>query len=405
MNLVWIVILVILAGYMGAYFVFSKDRLPTAVRDIFLTGWEFFIVGAAIGPGGFNLIESGQLEQLNPFIALGLGWAGLIFGVQMRSSDLSKIDPAMKQLTLIQAVLVGLGLFFIFAAASSLLLTISWIEIATASGIVACAGAISSPTAISLVGARLHRSKSPQLRTLMIISTLDLAPALFLIGLVFCFFSAEVGGGFSLERGFSMLFYSLLISAALAGIFLLFDRKNLSEGENLAVFIGFLILIAGIAFYLSLSPLFLSLLVGVFLANTLPHDDMIYVSLHSTEKQFYVILLIAAGMWWQSYTPEIWALAATLVAARLWLKRESVDAAARLVFNKTGKPQKGIGMALGAQGALALAIGLNYILIYPGEAPKLAFGVIAISVIANEALAPALIRRTLESQKADEVEK
>jgi hypothetical protein len=105
-------------------------------------------------------------------------------------------------------------------------------------------------------------------------------------------------------------------------------------------------------------------------------------------------------MWWQYYTPEIWALAVTLVAARLWLKRESVDAAANLLF-KTGKPQKGIGLALGAQGALALAIGLNYILIYPGDAPKLAFGVIAISVIVNEAMASALIRRTLGDDRKD----
>jgi len=80
MKIVWIIILVIVAGYIGAHFVFSKDRLPASIRDVFLTGWEFFIVGAAIGPGGFNIIESGQLEQLNPFIALGLGWAGLIFG-------------------------------------------------------------------------------------------------------------------------------------------------------------------------------------------------------------------------------------------------------------------------------------------------------------------------------------
>ncbi|VAX21304.1 hypothetical protein MNBD_NITROSPINAE04-174 [hydrothermal vent metagenome] len=404
MKIVWIVILVIVAGYAGSYFVFSKDRLPAAIRDIFLTGWEFFIVGAVIGPGGFNLIQSGQLEQLNPFIALGLGWVGLIFGVQLRVSDLKKIDPAMKLLTLIQAALVGVGLFFIFALASSILLTISWTEIAIASGIVACAGAISSPTAISLVGARLDRSKSPQLRSLMIIATLDIAPALIVIGVLFCFFTAEPGGGFSLTRGFSMMFYSLIISAALAGIFLLFDRKSLSEGENLAVFIGFLVLIAGIAFYLSLSPLFLSLLVGVFLANTLPPDDMIYVSLHSTEKQFYVILLIVSGMWWQSYTPEIWALAGALIVVRLWLKREAVDAGAKLLF-KTDKLQKGIGQALGAQGALALAIGLNYILIYPGQAPKLAFGVIAISVIANEAMAPWLILRTLGNHKAGETER
>jgi len=137
---------------------------------------------------------------------------------------------------------------------------------------------------------------------------------------------------------------------------------------------------------------------GVFLANLLRPDDHLHVALHGAEKPFYVILLIIAGMWWSVGSPSVWGLAVALVAARLWLKKVSLDTASSMLL-PGDRPPRGVGLALGAQGALALAIGLNYILVYPGVAPKLAFGVIAINVMINEAAAPYLIGRALGGSK------
>ncbi len=394
MNTAWIVIAIVTVSYLGANVVFTKDRLPAAIRDVFLTGWEFFIVGVAIGPAGLNIISSADLVQLDPFIALGLGWAGLIFGSQFHYNDLKKIDPAMIRLTVAQAVMVGACLFFLCAVILSILMPVPFGALVSSSLAVAAAGAISSPTAISLMSSRFPKSQNTLKRALMIIATLDVGPALLVIGFVFLFFSHDASGQFSFGRGSLLLFYSMVISAALAGVFRLFDRDNLTDDDNLAVFIGFIIFISGIAFYLQLSPLFLSLLVGVFLANTLSHDDRIYAALHSTEKPFYVVLLVVSGMWWQGGGLGMWVMAIAITVARLWLKQECLNVASEYYLKDKRLPPNA-GLGLGAQGSLALAIGLNFLIGYPGEVSHLVYGVIAICVIINEAMAPALIGKAL----------
>jgi len=147
LNLVWIVITLILIGYVGERFVFSKERLPAFLRDTFLTGWEFILIGALIGPGGFEIISMERLEQLDPFIALGLGWAGLIFGSQMLREDLLKVDPAAIKLTVTQVLTTMVGIFAVYFILSAIFLPLSWGKITASALVVAGAGAISSPRA------------------------------------------------------------------------------------------------------------------------------------------------------------------------------------------------------------------------------------------------------------------
>ncbi len=394
MNLVWVFIIIIAIGFLGSRFVFSKESLPPAIRDIFLTGWEFFLVGAMLGQAGFGVIDQDHLAQLDPFIAFGLAWAGLIFGSQLRSADLVKIHPAMVYVTTLQVIAVGAGVFILFAILIKIFYSLPVQELFMASAVLGTAVAISSPTAISLMSARFPRSKSAAKRALMIIATLDVGPALLTAGLLFSFFLAEQGNLFSLDSGVARITYSLVISAALAGLYLLFDRKGISNEENLALFVGYLVFISGIAFYLSLSPLFLSLLTGIFLANTLAPDDKIYSLLHATEKPFYVILLIVSGLWWNPESVGIWVIAPLVVIARLLLKKESVDLFSSWFLKDEPLP-KGVGLGLCGQGALALAIGLNYLLTYPGQGPNIVFSVIVITTLINEAMAPALLGKAI----------
>ena len=398
MDPVWIVIALAAAGFAGAGFIFSKERLPPFLRDIFLTGWEFFIVGALAGPAGFHLLGPQDIAGLDPFIALVLGWAGLIFGIQLRLSDLNKIDPAMKALTLGQAGISGVGIGALFALFIIAFEPLTPAQVVAPAIIVAAAGAISSPTAISLVAARHSVNTAPITRPWLVIATLDVGPAIVILGLVFLFFPPSEAARFGFSRGMILLFYSFLIAGALAMLFKVISRSKLSTTENQTVLFGFVIFISGAAFYLNLSPLFLSLVTGVFLANTLRHDDGIYPALHSVEKPFYIILLILAGLWWYPASGSVWFAAAILVAARLWLKNSSYKALSQKLA-LPHEPGKGAGLALGAQGALALAIGLNFVLIYPGPGPKLAFDIICIMTLVNEILAPWLVNRAIQSQQ------
>lgn len=398
MDLVWVVVIVIAAGFLGGRIVFAKERLPAFVRDIFLSGWEFILIGVMLGPIGFDMISKDGLSQLNPFLSVGLAWAGLIFGVQMRLEDLLKVDRGLFKLTVVQAGACWVGLYSIFTIIALMIFTVPIYEIFTAACIVAAAGSLSSPTALALMAPRYAKDRSPLIRKLLLISNLDLAPALVSVGLVFCFFPAPLGGKFYFWGGIALLSYSVMIGFAMAGLFRYFGREALSAEEDLAVIIGFLAFISGVAFYLGLSPLFLSLIVGIALANTLKSDDPLFGVLFASEKPFYVILLILTGLWWGGLGVQAVGAALAVFIFRLWLKMSVTDAASKLYLAHDPIPKKA-GLALSAQGALALAIGINYLIVYPGPTPKFVFGVIVLSTVASEIAAPFLIQRVLGATK------
>lgn len=382
------------AGFIGARLAFSKDRLPGYLRDIFLTGWEYILIGAALGPSGFSVIDSTVFETLDPFLALGLGWAGLIFGIQLRWRDLARIDPSILKLAVGQSLAVWLGLVVFFYEAIMLYAPIPLQEALASASVAAAAGAISSPTAISLVAPSFGRTSARAVRTLLMVATLDLAPAVVVVGLTLCFFSVEDGGMFSFQRGMVYLSYSAVTAMAMAAFYRFLGGERLKPEEELTAALGFIALLSGLAFYLRLSPLFLTLLCGMALGNMLKPGDNLYKLLYSTEKPFYVTLLIISGLLWQETGVTAWVSAAIFVAARIALKTAAIEGAIRFT-PKGSRLHTGAGLALSSQGALALAIGINHHLAFTGHAANLIFAVIIISTMANEITAPFLIRRYL----------
>lgn len=394
MKLAWIVIALLGAGFIGARLAFSKGRLPWWLRDIFLTGWEYILVGAALGPTGFSVIDPAYFATLNPFLALGLGWAGLIFGLQLRWRDVARIDPSMLKLAVGQSLAVWLGLVVFFYEAIRLFAPIPSQEALASAMVAAAAGAISSPTAISLVANSLGRTSARAARTLLMVATLDLAPAVIVVGLTLCFFSVEGGGAFSFQRGMVYLSYSAVTAVAMAAFYRFLGKERLSPEEELTAALGFIALLSGLAFYLRLSPLFLTLLCGAALANILKPGDNLYKLLYATEKPFYVTLLIISGLLWKETGVTAWVAAGIFVAARLALKTAAIDGAIRFM-PKGSRLSAGAGLALSSQGALALAIGINHQIAFTGHAANLVFAVIIISTMANEMAAPFLVRRYL----------
>ncbi|MBF0170473.1 MAG: hypothetical protein HQK87_05210 [Nitrospinae bacterium] len=399
MDLVWIVIILFAAGFLGSRFAFAKERLPALLRDMFLTGWEYIFIGMVLGPLGFDLIDQGRMEQLSPLLALGLAWAGLIFGMQMRVADLKKVDRGLLKLTLFQMGATFAALFGLTLVMGMMGRSFTLSELFAGAGVVAAAGAISSPTTLSMMASFYPRTSAPLFRRLLTVATLDVGPALVAVGLVFCLFPAGQGGTFDPARGATLLFFSVLIALAMAGIFRYFGRKRLKPEEELTVLLGFLAFLSGVALFLKLSPLFLALMVGVTLANTLERDDPVFTTLFATEKPFYLILLILTGLLWSPSGPLAFFMALAVALARFWAKGTSVRIGTRLFRPEGGLPDDA-GLGLMAQGALALAIGVNYLIVYPGEASRLVFGVIALMVILNEVVAPFLIRRVADREAA-----
>ncbi|NIP83548.1 MAG: hypothetical protein GWM90_31710, partial [Gemmatimonadetes bacterium] len=87
------VLVLVLLGLLGARFAFDPARAPLGPRLLLTTGAHFLLVGLLLGPIlGFLTVE--VVGQLEPLLALGLGWIGLLFGMQLDRDQLGQFPAS-----------------------------------------------------------------------------------------------------------------------------------------------------------------------------------------------------------------------------------------------------------------------------------------------------------------------
>ena len=91
LTILGIVILITIA-FAGARLSFSNIPFVGDVYLFFLTGTEFIIVGLVLGPEILNL-NADVLNGMDPFIGLGLGWLGILYGIQFDAKKLRRFPP------------------------------------------------------------------------------------------------------------------------------------------------------------------------------------------------------------------------------------------------------------------------------------------------------------------------
>ena len=58
--------------------------LPSRAGSLFfLTGTEFLLVGYLLGDSFLGILDASTLDQVRPFLIVGLGWIGLLAGIQL----------------------------------------------------------------------------------------------------------------------------------------------------------------------------------------------------------------------------------------------------------------------------------------------------------------------------------
>ena len=111
----------IVIALLGARLSFSTERAPVGPRLLFRTGTHFLPLGFLIGPAGLGVLTTEATAQLSPFLALGLGWVGFHFGLQLDLRSLRSFAPTHHAVAFGQAALslllfAGVGLLAIRAA-------------------------------------------------------------------------------------------------------------------------------------------------------------------------------------------------------------------------------------------------------------------------------------------------
>jgi Kef-type K+ transport system membrane component KefB len=394
------VLILVLLGLLGARLGFDPARTPLGPRLLLATGTHFLLLGLLLGPG-LGLLTPTVMGQLQPLMALGLGWIGLLFGLQLDRDNLAQFPPAYFLFAAAQAVIT----FLLFAGAA-------WLGLHLTRGVgtgapeailtTAATAAVSTPAGIALIS-RTFKVQGPLTRFLFYIASLDAVVGIVALQVTYAVYhpstAIEVAG-----FGWGVWLAIAVAAGIVFGIFFLWLTRPKPERDELSLFLlGLVVFEAGTALYLGVSPLFVATITGAVIANLSPLRRRVYTVLQTWEKAVYVVLLILAGALLGVSGWLVLPLAAAYLGVRTAGKLVG-GLVARRVVPLSIRPPATLGMGLVPQGGISLAMALSAALTYgalteTGEpvagAVRLAFGTIVVAVAASELVGPFLTRGLL----------
>jgi len=349
-----ILILVVVGAYLAAHVAFGW----LARRFDVISGAEYVLLGILLGPEVSGLISSSVVGSFAPILTLALGWIGAVVGAQFYLPVVSRIPlidfrvafiEATLTLALVSAAMTGVFMWlFGLSAAQAVFPSVAMGAVAT----------VSAPSGIALTVRRLGRRVSVA-RQLEVATAIDALAAITAFGLLLAIGHAAPETAVRAPTPTEWAVIGIAIGIVGGALFHLFLG---GEQEVDRLFIGLsgaIILASGAAAYLRLSPLFPAMLIGFILINTSANRDAIKEVLGRVERPLYFVLLIFAGAAWQ-WGGMIWTVPVVLFLVARVLAKIAGGGIAAALTQSTSRLGLGWGRALFGQGALAIAIGLNY---------------------------------------------
>jgi hypothetical protein len=365
-TLLGLLLLVVLA-YLGGHPRIRALEAKLGISRVVAAGFPFLLLGLIAASEPVGVLSPAVIDHMRPLLHLALGWLGLAVGLRVelgRMSALPRGTPAILAL--------GTGLpFLMITAGGGVLLLLerayrgeSPFDMALVRNalVLGTAGAMAADTDALRVAMRkvgdLARDR------ISLIARLD--ETIGLVGLIFL--TAYVRPGSSWEiPGTAWLFITLGLPACAGFVVYLGLRIRTSSTELVALLLGFVAFVAGIASTLLLSALVVCFVVGVLLAN-FPgeYHERLRDVLGRLEAPIYLLFLLVAGANWKPWAVLGWALVLVLLLARLpgrWL-------GARLAWRRTDidlPPDARPALVFSPLGTLPIAIAVNAELLYPED--------------------------------------
>ncbi len=406
------VLVLVLLGLLGARFSFAEPRGPLGARLFITTGTYFVFLGFLLGGHVFGLLTREVLGQLYPFLALGLGWIGLLFGLQLDRRQLRQFPGSYLVIAIGQAILT---LVVFLAAGGALLRWLGVLEPEARVAVYAAAATacISTPAGVALVSRTFNvRGRLSQL--LFFIASLDA-----LVGIVALQVIYALHHPIALSGGVTRLDFLAWIAIAVAagivfGVFFLWLTRPKPDREELTLYLlGLVVFAAGSALYLGVSALFVAAVAGVIIANLSPSQRRVYTVLQNWEQPIYVILLVLAGALMQFPSWLIVPLALGYFLLRALGKLAAGWVALRLAPRGL-RPPSWTGLALVPQGGISLAMAVSITLTYGALELRgvplvdVFFSTVVLGIVVSEVSGPlmtrALLRRAGEISPRAEAE-
>ncbi|MCE5272049.1 cation:proton antiporter [bacterium] len=362
----------------------------------------YLVLGLALGGQGFGLAGPELLHNLEPVKELALGWIGLLFGLQLRWTHLRRFPAVFFRVLLLES---GLSLL---AVGGALWLVVSRFfpealeDPVSAVAVLAALGAVSSPTATALAAVAGGRVRHRLARLAHFTTSLDPLLPLVLFALAAGYRHPAGGGAWA---ALEWVAASVLLGLILGLLFYSFARHRHNERELTLLIIAFAVFAGGVASYLALSSLFVTVVLGSTLTNLLPAGERVFRILVTREKPILILLLVLTGADWRigsaaGASAVILLLAAYLVA-RSVVKTTVMALASRA---RSADLEPGAwrgGLALLGQGGMSVALLANCQLLFQGESESTIVTVGLLAVICAEFFSARAARAALFMDSAD----
>ncbi len=394
-------------------FSFAVTRWFTrfAERYVVMSGAEYLVVGALIGPlVPSHLLTQTALDSLQPFVSLLMGLLGFMVGLRSPrglgagpAATVGILSASCVLIAVSGATLLALDLLGVAPPRGSLPLSLPvmrgfgytltlksydahvWLSL-----IVGAAAAVSASGVITRTRERLGAAgETGQLLTTL--ADTSQWVAIIALGLVLA-----VGRSTSAVTAYGVgLTEWALAALALGGLcgvlFSLFIGREIDPQRVFLAGLGVVIFASGIGTALGVSPLFVNWIVGVTVALTSTHADAVASAMERMEHPLYVLIMIFAGAMWQPVVGWIWILPLVYVAARYLGRAFFVPLFARALL---APPRVSLAHGLWSQGTLAVAVAVNFSHRYP-ELASIALTTVLGGVLLNELLSHRLLRAVL----------
>lgn len=388
-----VVLLLALVGtaYLLAHFV--VDWLQR--RLLFVSGFEYILLGIGLG----YLAVFQDLTPLAPILALAAGWVGIVLGMELDVRRMLEVrDQALRL-----ATFEGLGSGVLVAVLAHAFLVRGGVPGADpqqywlAAGVMGCAGAAGSSTAIDLVTAR-YELDHPLVGRLRRAAGFGDLMSVGAFGVLFCIFH-QANTGATATSASLWIIITVLLGLALGGLFSVFLGGHEDNHSRFLALVGIITFSSGAAFFLDLSLLTVNMILAFVVTNSLQDGSGVRETLASTRRPMSLVLLVFAGALWEPPWHGSWTFDAMFAPIAITVAYIAVRMGGKLLGCWVGaigtdlRPDLARGLM--AQGDEAIAMALSLKLVYDGPAIDVAYTAILGSVIVHELLAPRILKGLL----------
>ncbi|MBO6936163.1 MAG: cation:proton antiporter [Deltaproteobacteria bacterium] len=381
-------------AFLAAHPAVQRAEELLGISQVVAAGLPFFVLGAIAHLPSVGLLTDEVLLELGPLLDIGLGWVGVLAGLQLDLRAIARWSPLTRQLssvvTFVPFVVVGLAMGALLHVAEIPATDHRLVRDAVAFGAVGC---LAAPTAAALLSASGLGADAVQV--VRNVARLDDLLGVAVLAILSAFFRPTASVGWSLPP-IGWLFVTLGMGLGLGLITYVALRAARSDSEGIAVLLGSVALSAGAASVFSVSPIVTCFVVGFVLANLpLPREAETRAALTRLERPVYLLFLFVAGSLWRFDLWLGWVMLPAFVVARLLARLAAVRFARwRGLLSHLPGEERPVSRALVSApiGALSIAIVVNVQTLYPGRAVPLMVTAVVGGSLFSEALVHLLFR-------------